>query len=152
MGKRRTSNTAAPYPAYHHLPWQKFERADVTGQVKEGQNTVAIKCMHYIDKYGEDKRKDAPPMMATLLLFYKDGTTSTVVSDGTWQTAVLEPTAQDLAMGPPESHSSGDEGSSPADGSGWKNVVVWAQEKGPEETPVLNPWIHGQRQDAVEDV
>ncbi len=133
--------SAAPYPAYHHLAWQKFERADVTGQVKEGPNTVAIKCMHYIGKYGEDKRKDAPPMMATLLVFYKDGTTSTVVSDGTWQTAVLEPTAQDLAMGPPESHSSGDEGTSPVDGSGWKNVVVWAQEKGPEETPVLNPWI-----------
>src|SRR4029077_9046352 len=27
------------------------------------------------------------------------------------------------------------------DKSGWKNVLVWLQKKGPEETPVLNPWI-----------
>ncbi|HMG85954.1 MAG TPA: family 78 glycoside hydrolase catalytic domain [Terracidiphilus sp.] len=136
--------TAAPYPTYHHLAWQKFERGDVTGQVKEGQNTIAIKCMHYVGKYGEDKRKDAPPMMATLLLFYKDGTASTVVSDRTWTTAVLEPSAQDLSMGPPESHVVGatrELQPDPAGGSGWKNVVVWAQQKGPEETPVLNPWM-----------
>jgi alpha-L-rhamnosidase len=34
--------TAAAYPAYHQLPWQKFVRADVTAQVAEGQNTIAI--------------------------------------------------------------------------------------------------------------
>lgn len=162
--------TAAPYPAYHQLPWEKYERADVTGQVAEGRNTVAIKCMHYIGKYGEKKRKDAPPMMATLLLFYKDGTMATVVSDGTWKSAKLQPTVKDLAMGPPVSHL-GDEdqsrgtpvshptepsagppmgwqkkefnpphGAGP-DNSGWKNAVVWVQKKGPEETPVLYPWI-----------
>jgi alpha-L-rhamnosidase len=136
---------AMPYPAYHHLAWQKFDRADVTGQVKEGLNTLVIKCMHYVGKYGEDKRKDAPPMIATLLLFYKDGTTSTVVSDGTWKSAVVEPTAKDRAMGPPESHpveeGPGTGGGEPNDGGDWKNAVVWAQQKGPEETPVLQPWM-----------
>jgi len=142
--------TAAAYPAYHHLPWQKFVRTDVTGQVAQGPNTLAIKCLHYIDKYGEKDRKDAPPMMATLLLFYKDGTTEAKVSDGNWKSSVLQPTQGDLSMGPPVSHPM-DEGS-PAvpgegwekkdfDDSGWKDAVIWAQEKGPEETPVLNPWI-----------
>ena len=59
--------TANAYPAYHHLPWQKFVRTDVTGQLAQGRNTIAFKCLHYIDKYGESKRKDAPPMMATLV-------------------------------------------------------------------------------------
>jgi alpha-L-rhamnosidase len=88
--------------------------------------------------------------MATLLLFYKDGTTATEVSDGNWKSAVLQPTKRDVAMGPPESHPVGGGPSAgiPAgwekrdfDDSGWKNAVVWKQEKGPEETPVLNPWI-----------
>ena len=49
--------TAAAYPPYHHLPWKKFVRADVTAQVAEGQNTIAIESVHYIDKYGEKQEK-----------------------------------------------------------------------------------------------
>lgn len=142
--------TAAPYPAYHQMPWEKFVRADVTGQVAQGRNRIAIKCLHYIGKYGEKKRTDAPPMMATLLLFYKDGTTATKVSDGTWKSQVLYPTERDRSMGPPVSHPI-DQGSAAGtpegwqkkefDDGAWKNAAVWVQKKGPEETPVLNPWI-----------
>lgn len=137
----------APYPAYHQMPWQKFVRADVTGEVEQGRNTVAIKCLHYIGKYGEKKRKDAPPMMATLLLFYKDGSAAAVVSDSTWKSALLHPTERDLSMGPPISHplaSAEPRGSwkkREFDDSAWKNAVLWLQKKSPEETPVLNPWI-----------
>ena len=28
---------AAPYPPYHHLPWKKFVRADVTAQLTDGR-------------------------------------------------------------------------------------------------------------------
>ncbi len=118
--------TAAAYPPYHHLPWKKFVRADVTPQVAKGRNTIAIESVHYIDKYGEAKRKDAPPMIATVVVLYKDGTTAEFGSDGTWKSAA-----------------------SPAEGwekkefddSGWKNAAVWVQAKGPEEHPVLQPWI-----------
>ena len=89
-------------------------------------------------------------MMATLLLFYKDGTTAAEISDGTWKSAVLHPTERDLSMGPPVSHPV-DQGPSAGppegwqkrdfDDSAWKHAVAWAQQKGPEETPVLNPWI-----------
>ena len=142
--------TGAPYPTYHQMPWEKFVRADVTRQAAQGRNTIAIRCMHYIGKYGEKKRKDAPPMMTTLLLFYRDGTTGTVVSGEDWKTAVLRPTERDLSMGPPESHPVGQgpiagppEGweKKDFDDVGWKNAAIWVQKKGPEETPVLNPWI-----------
>lgn len=142
--------TGAPYPAYHQMPWQKFVRADVTRQLTQGRNAIAIKCLHYIGKYGEKKRKDAPPMITTLLLFYKDGTKATVVSDATWKSAILRPTERDRSMGPPESHPI-EQGSAAGlpegwqtkgfNDSGWKNAVIWVQKKGPEETPVLNPWI-----------
>ena len=142
--------TASPYPAYHQMPWQKFVRADVTAQLTQGRNTIAIRFIHYIGKYGEKKRKDAPPMMTTLLLFYKDGTAATKVSDATWKTAVLRPTRKDLSMGPPVSHpiEQGPSAGPPEgwekkefDDIAWKNAALWIQKKGPEETPVLNPWI-----------
>ena len=118
--------TAAAYPPYHHLPWKKFVRADVTTQVAPGENTIALQSVHYIDKYGETKRKDAPPMIATVVLLYKDGSTAEFGSNGTWRTAI-EPldgwTKRDF------------------NDAGWKNAVVWNQAKGPEEQPVLQPWI-----------
>ena len=118
--------TAAAYPPYHHLPWKKFVRTDVTGAVAEGKNAIAIESIHYIDKYGEQKRADSPPIIATLVLLYKDGTTDTVVSDATWKCA-----------------------ESPRDGwqkkefddTSWKSAVVWRQKPGPEHPPVLQPWI-----------
>ena len=119
--------TEAPYPPYHHLPWKKFVRADVTAQVAEGQNTIALESVHYIDKYGEAKRKDAPPLIATLILLYKDGTTASVGSDGTWKSA--------------ERPAGGWQQKREFDDAGWKSAAVWKQAKGPEEQPVLQPWI-----------
>jgi len=101
-------------------------RADVTAEVKDGQNAIAIESVHYIDKYGEKRRKDAPPMIATVVLLYKDGTAAEFGSDGTWKSAT-EP-------------ASGWE-KKEFDDAGWKNAAVWEQAKGPEEQPVLQPWI-----------
>ncbi|WP_109484333.1 alpha-L-rhamnosidase [Occallatibacter savannae] len=118
--------TAAAFPPYHHLPWKKFVRADVTGQVAQGKNTIAIESVHYIDKYGESRRSDAPPMIATVVVLYADGTSSTTVSDANWKTAA-EP-------------ASGWE-TKDFDDAGWKGAVVWEQKPGPGNPPVLAPWI-----------
>ena len=117
---------AAAYPPYHHLPWKKFVRADVTGQVAQGRNTIAVESVHYVDKYGESKRVDAPPMIATLVLLYADGTSSVVASDSRWKSAA-EP-------------ASGWE-SKTFDDANWKNAVLWEQKPGPGNPPVLQPWI-----------
>ncbi len=118
--------TAAAYPPYHHLPWKKFVRADVTAQMAEGRNTIAIESVHYIDKYGEAKRKDAPPMIATVVLLYKDGSAAEFGSDGTSKSVAS----------PAKGWEKKD-----FDDTGWKNATVWMQAKGPEEHPVLQPWI-----------
>lgn len=117
---------AAAFPPYHHLPWKKFVRADVTKQVAQGRNTIAIESVHYIDKYGEDERKDAPPMIATVVVLYTDGTSTTVTSDGSWKTAI-EP-------------ASGWEAKAFDDG-GWKSAAIWQQKPGPGNPPVLQPWV-----------
>jgi alpha-L-rhamnosidase len=114
------------FPPYHHLPWKKFVRADVTAQVAQGKNTIAIESVHYIDKYGEKERTDAPPMIATVVLLYTDGTSSAIVSDANWKSAV-------------EPHPGWE--SKGFDDAGWKNAVVWEQAKGSDEAPVLQPWI-----------
>jgi alpha-L-rhamnosidase len=118
--------TAAAFPPYHHLPWKKFVRADVSAEVVQGENTIAIESVHYIDKYGEKERKNAPPMVATVVVLYADGTSSTVASDGQWKSAP-EPAA-------------GWE-SKAFDDAGWKNAVVWEQAKDSDSAPVLQPWI-----------
>ena len=117
---------AAAFPAYKHLPWKKFVRADVTGQIAQGKNTLAIESVHYIDKYGEKDRKDAPPMVATLVLLYADGTSSAVVSDQQWKSA-SEP-------------ASGWEAKAFDDGT-WKNAVVWQPAKDSDDISVVHPWI-----------
>ena len=114
--------TAAAFPPYHHLPWKKFVRADVTGQVVQGKNTIGIESVHYIDKYGEKERKDAPPMIATVVVLYADETSSTVASDGQWKSAA------------------GWE-SKAFDDTGWKSAAVWEQAKDSDSAPVLQPWI-----------
>ena len=120
--------TAAAFPPYHHLPWKKFVRADVTGQVAQGKNTIAIESVHYIDKYGEKDRKDVPPMIATVVLLYADGTSSAVVSDATWKSASEPPAGWESKM---------------FDDAGWKNAVAWKQAKGNDDAPAaeVHPWI-----------
>ncbi|MBS1806117.1 MAG: family 78 glycoside hydrolase catalytic domain [Acidobacteria bacterium] len=118
--------TAAVFPAYKHLPWKKFVRADVTAQIAQGKNTLAIESVHYIDKYGEKDRKDAPPMIATIVLVYADGTSSAVVSDGKWKSAADAPSGWE---------------SKAFDDASWKNAVTWEQAKDSDEAPVLQPWI-----------
>ena len=83
--------TANAYPPYHHLPWKKFVRADVTAQLVRDRTQSRSSVCTISTSTARSKRKDAPPMMATLLLFYKDGTTATKVSDGTWKRRYFTP-------------------------------------------------------------
>ncbi|HTM17438.1 MAG TPA: family 78 glycoside hydrolase catalytic domain [Terracidiphilus sp.] len=118
--------TGAEFPPYHHLPWKKFVRADVTAQVTQGKNTIAVESVHYIDKYGEKDRKDAPPMIATVVLLYTDGTSSAVVSDVNWKSSAEPAPGWE---------------SNTFDDAAWKNAAMWEQAKDSDAAPVLQPWI-----------
>ena len=123
--------TAEPLPAWKHLPWKKFVRAEISGELSVGANAIAIEQVHYFEKgYGAAK-DDAPPMEATLFVEYADGTTATFSSGTDWKTTAHFKKGKGAT---------GWHGKSFDDG-GWKNAVAWAQKLGPDDDPLGHPWI-----------
>jgi len=118
--------TEDPLPPYKQMPWKKFVRADVTKDLGPGANSIAIEVLHYVVNPNGMATDDAPPMIATLVVEYKDGSWSSFASDPNWKTA-FHPTA-----GWQEKN---------YDDSAWKAAVEW-QPLGPRRSESLdNPWI-----------
>jgi alpha-L-rhamnosidase len=113
---------AAPFPPWHQMPWKKFVRADVTADLKEGANALAIQTV----RYTTTNQDAAPPMSATLYVQYDDGTTATFASQPGWKCAV------EAAQGWVQAG---------FDDSGWKAAEPWKQAPGPNNPPLGHPWI-----------
>jgi alpha-L-rhamnosidase len=118
--------TASPFPAWKQMPWKKFVRADATGKLSEGANTIAIETVHYVANPNGMDTAYAAPMIATLVVEYADGTTATFVSGTDWKTAI---------------HAAASWQQKGFDDSGWKAAVVWQQAQGPRSQPLGHPWI-----------
>jgi len=71
--------TAHPLPAWQQMPWGTYERVDITGKMKPGDNLVAIGITHY-QTARVNKVSAQTPMSAVIYLVYADGTTATVTS------------------------------------------------------------------------
>ncbi|MGB6827421.1 MAG: family 78 glycoside hydrolase catalytic domain, partial [Terracidiphilus sp.] len=80
-----------PLPPYKHTPWKKFVRADVTAKLTQGANTLAIELLHYRDNADGSEETAAPPIIATLVVEYTDGTWASFGTDATWKTAIHAP-------------------------------------------------------------
>src|SRR6266567_6223313 len=112
---------AAPFPAWHQMPWKKFVRADVTADVKNGTNVLGIQTVRYTAT-----RNEAPPMIATLVVEYSDGTMDAFASQPGWKCAVA----------------TGQGWEQPGfDDSSWKAADVWRQAPRPDSAPLGHPWI-----------
>jgi alpha-L-rhamnosidase len=118
--------TANPFPPYKQMPWKKFVRADVTKNLAEGGNAIAIEALHYVANPNGMASDDPPPMIATLIVNYADGTTAAFASDTSWKASIH-----------------GVEGwqQKSFDDSGWEAAVVWSQAPGPMNAPLGHPWI-----------
>jgi alpha-L-rhamnosidase len=77
-----------PLPPYKHTPWKKFVRADVTAKLSPGANALAIEALHYRENSDGSPEATAPPMIATLVVEYADGSWASFGTDATWKTAV----------------------------------------------------------------
>ena len=118
--------TADRFPPWKQMPWKKFVRADVTDKLSAGANSIAIETVHYVDNHSGRASADAPPMIATLVVEYADGTTEAFSSGTDWKTEVHGATGwQEKGF----------------DDSGWKSAVVWSQRPGPMNQPLGHPWI-----------
>jgi alpha-L-rhamnosidase len=118
--------TEDPLPPYKQMPWKKFVRAEVTKQLGAGANTIAIEALHYVVNPNGMATDDAPPMIATLVVEYADGTWVSFGSGRDWKTAIHAP------EGWPKKD---------FDDSAWKQAVIW-QPLSPRRSEALgNPWI-----------
>jgi alpha-L-rhamnosidase len=116
-----------PFPPYKQMPWKKFVRADVTEKLSAGANTIAIETLHYVDNPNGMATDDAPPMIATLVVEYTDGTTTAFASDTSWKTAI---------------HAADGWTAKSFDDSGWKAAVVFTHRRGQmQDSPLGHPWI-----------
>ena len=77
--------SANPFPPYKQMPWKKFVAADVTDKLGSGANAIAIEAVHYLENPNGMAMEDAPPMIATLVVEYADGTTAAFASDASWK-------------------------------------------------------------------
>jgi alpha-L-rhamnosidase len=118
--------TADPFPAWKQMPWKKFVRAAVTDKLAAGANTIAIEGVHYVGNPNGMASEDSPPMIATLIVEYADGSTSAFSSGTEWKVAI-HPKQEWQQKG--------------FDDSGWKNAVVWKATPGPVSSPLGHPWI-----------
>lgn len=112
---------ANPFPPYKQMPWKKFVRADVSGNIAPGSNTIAIEVVHYAANPNGIAIEDAPPMIATLVVQYTDGTTETFATGTSWKTAPHPPAGWE---------------SKAFDDSTWKPAVVWEK-----ASSLGHPWI-----------
>jgi alpha-L-rhamnosidase len=111
--------TAGPLPPYKQMPWKKFVRAEVTGELKAGANSIAIEALHYVANPNGMATEDAPPLIATLVVEYTDGTMAAFASGRDWKTAI---------------HAAAGWQRKNFDDSAWKNAVTATQALG-------HPWI-----------
>jgi alpha-L-rhamnosidase len=118
--------TAAPFPPYKQMPWKKFVRADATTALTQGSNSIAIETLHYVTDPAGAVDEDAPPMVATLVVEYADGTTAAFATDPSWKSAI--------------NAARGWTGKS-FDDSAWKPAVAWSQPSDPDAKPIGHPWI-----------
>ena len=118
--------TADPLPPWKQMPWKKFVRADVTDKLSVGNNTIAVETVHYVVNPNGMAAADAPPMIATLVVEYADGTTATFSSAPDWKTAIH------AVQGWQEKG---------FDDSAWKTAVAFWPAPGRGSQPLGHPWI-----------
>jgi len=117
---------AGEFPPWRQMPWKKFVRADITGKLIAGVNAIAIETVHFLDNPSGAATADAPPMIATLVVEYADGSTADFVSGTEWKTAVrFAPGWEQKGF----------------DDAGWRHAVEWTQTPGQRRQPLGHPWI-----------
>ncbi len=118
--------TENPLPPWKQMPWKKFVRAEVTANLSAGKNTIAVEALHYVVNPNGMATDDAPPMIATLVVEYKDGTWASFASDAEWKTAL---------------HAADGWHDKSFDDMSWKAAVVWQPLSGKRSEALGEPWI-----------
>jgi len=117
----------APLPAWKQFPWRKSVTEDVTAALKPGSNALTVESTHYIVSPSGNPVSSNPPLQATLVVEFSDGSMQSWVSGSDWKTSLH-----------------------PADGwtnvsfddSEWKHAIQWTEPTaaGMGDDPLGEPW------------
>jgi alpha-L-rhamnosidase len=120
-----------PLPPYKQMPWKRYKEADVTPEVRQGKNIVAVEITLYSTSTGTSFTTSAvstTPMSSCLYIELADGSMKLIRSDENWK-AVLN------ARGGWSDPSFND--------SDWKNAVRYASNDPTQSSDVGRPWPNG---------
>ena len=81
---------AAPLPPWRQMPWKTYAIRDVSGELRTGQNVLAIEVVHYLTGGGNRPRVSQTPMNAVLYVEATDGTVELFKSTAESWRAVLD--------------------------------------------------------------
>ena len=115
---------ANPLPPWQQMPWKKFIRAEISGKLAAGANTLAVEAIHYVVNPNGMVDNDAPPMIATLVVEYADGTWTSFSTSTGWKTTIHAPSGWPATQ---------------FNDSGWMNAV--ARTTDPNDPAFGHPWI-----------
>jgi alpha-L-rhamnosidase len=80
---------AKPLTPWRQMPWGTYEREDVTGQVGDGRNVIAIQVTHYAISRPATVMRTMTPMSMCLFLSYQDGSSEVLASKAQgWKAAL----------------------------------------------------------------
>lgn len=113
---------ARPLTPSGQSPWRKYVRAEVTGTLVSGANSIAIEATHF----GEQPQETLP-MNATLVIEFADGTMATFGTGTGWKTAIR------AQVGWQQKY---------FDDSGWKNAVLYKLPGHPWDTDSVKALRH----------
>lgn len=119
-----------PLPPWKQMPWKTYSVQDISKELQDGKNLLAIEVV----RYREERRRGRPddfraPMSATVYLEYADGSSevfktstrgwrATLDAKGDWQTAGF-------------------------DDSGWKDAITYSLPAETFDGPIGDPWPSG---------
>ena len=115
-----------PLPPWKQFPWKKYKQIDVTKQVRDGKNLLAVEITHYVVNPNGMASEDTPPMSATLVVQHADGSVEHFESgaNGDWKASI---------------HPAGAWTSATEADASWKPVIAFVASPGGDGPPG-NPW------------
>jgi alpha-L-rhamnosidase len=121
---------AAPLPPWRQMPWKTYAIRDVSGELRMGQNVLAVEVVHYLNAGGGGRRPSQTPMNAVLYVEATDGTVELFKSTVEGWRAVLNASGNWQAPG--------------FDDSAWSGAKRYvAPTSGFESGELGNPWPTG---------
>jgi len=122
---------AEPLPPWKQTPWKSYREVDVTPQLQQGSNLLAVEVTLYATSTGSSftaATVSTTPMSACLYIEMADGSVKLIRSDENWKAMLNAPQGWNAAS---------------FSESSWKNAVRYVSNDPSQAADVGRPWPNG---------